>query len=449
MTPRILNLSLRQFEPTEPCDPDVHYVKSGDNTVVAFDANTLVASEISVEQYSKLKARSLAPSESALSDLLFSRRRPKFAVSPDTSCRALTLHLSDLCNLSCKYCFVRHPAWPAECAVMSVGIAEAALKMFPSDRDLRVSFFGGEPLLHFPLMAEIVGMVEDRARVSGMRAMMHVTTNGTLITPEIASFLATHGFSLIVSLDGPEELHDAARGDGSHASVLRGLGLLKDAGCSSRVALRGTWSSRRTDLLERLAYLNNLCDRGFAAAVALEPVSGDPCDVSEAEMSSVIAAFSCVAHEGQLLRWQYLQKILQRVLWQIHRPSECGAGRGYYTVGPTGTIFACHRQEGAEIGRLDMASAAPLLIDESRRERWLDNRFCARRECSLCWARHVCGGACRSESLQYCGGKIEQPHAGRCMLMRRLVSESLRLAALLPREVLMRICPAPTKGGTA
>jgi sulfatase maturation enzyme AslB (radical SAM superfamily) len=80
-----------------------------------------------------------------------------------------------------------------------------------------------------------------------------------------------------------------------------------------------------------------------------------------------------------------------------------------------------------------------------KREKWLDNRFCARRECSLCWARHVCGGACRSESLEFCGG-IVQPHAGRCTLMRQLVAEALRLAATLPRETLLRICPAPDRG---
>ena len=78
-----------------------------------------------------------------------------------------------------------------------------------------------------------------------------------------------------------------------------------------------------------------------------------------------------------------------------------------------------------------------MVIDEVLRGQWLDNRFCARRECALCWARHVCGGACRSESLEFCGG-IAQPHAGRCMLMRQIVAEALVLAATLPRDVLLR-----------
>jgi uncharacterized protein len=466
MTPRILNLRARPLTATEPCAPDVHYF-TFDNpqsavrslqSVVAFDANTLIAVEISKAQHEAL-TREPSPSNpqssirSPQSSILFSGVRPKFDLSPDITCRQLTLHLSDQCNQRCKYCWVNQSSTRSttstEISVMSRQIAAAALEMIPRDgRDVRVAFFGGEPLLHFGRIAEICEMLDHGPKMRTARKLFHLTTNATLITPIVARFLADHDFSIIVSCDGPEKLHDAARGAGSHAAMMRGLRLLNQAGCSGRVVLRGTWSGARSEILQRLGALNALCEDGLAAGVALEPVAGAHYgDALDAEIHSACNWFGERARSGGTPRWQYLEKTLQRILWQQFRPSECGAGRGYYTVGPTGLIYACHKQQSAEIGHLvastSSTSSTVVHIEESMRQKWLDNRFCARRECSLCWARHVCGGACRSESLEFCGS-ITEPHAGRCLLMRQLVAEALHLAATLPRETLLRICPALT-----
>jgi len=471
MTPRILNLQVRPLGATELCAPDVHYVDVGDDRVVAFDANTLIAVEISKKQHEALTrpresshvrpGEPPAPEENPPHALLFSKYRPKFDLSPDVSCRQLTLHLSNQCNQRCKYCWIRFhhddttsttdgqvqdasvvPVVVKD-AVMTREIASAALDMFPTDgRDLRVGFFGGEPLMQFTLLRGIVEMAERWAANASGRAFFHVTTNATLITDDIAAFLADHCFSIIVSCDGPEDLHDAARGEGSYAAMLRGLELLRAAGCASRIVLRGTWSGAPTEIPRRLLALNQLCDDAKSAAgVALEPVAGAAYGHTlDAEIREACGWFALRATSGDRPHWQYLEKTLQRILWQQFRPSECGAGRGYYTVGPTGLIYACHKQQNAEIGCISDGAAR---IDEAKRAKWLDNRFCARSECSLCWARHVCGGSCRSESLEFCGGRIAQPHAGRCMLMRQIVAEALVLAATLPRETLMRICPAP------
>ena len=177
MTPRILNLQVRPLGATELCAPDVHYVPVSEDSVVAFDANTLVAVEISKAQHEALTRPRESPVHPGASAgnrqirtpphaLLFSRRRPKFDLSPDVSCRQLTLHLSDQCNQRCKYCWIANPAAARNIGhrksatdppVMTREIAAAALGMFPNDgRDLRIGFFGGEPLLHFGLMQRVV-----------------------------------------------------------------------------------------------------------------------------------------------------------------------------------------------------------------------------------------------------------------------------------------------------
>ena len=445
MTPRILNLHVRALGETEECKPEVHYVPISDDSLVAFDANTLLGVEISKLQFERLKSASENGEPPRLL-MLFSDRRPKFDLSPDVSCRQLTLHLSDQCNQRCRYCWVEKEVSKDTSKsegslppVMTREIAAAALTMFPNDgRDLRIGFFGGEPLLHFALLAEIVEMAEKRAAREKCHAAFHVTTNATLVTPLVAEYLAEHGFSIIVSCDGPERLHDEARGEGSHAAMMRGLNLLHRAGCSGRIVLRGTWNSEPPEIAARLLAMNEMCAQGLAAAVALEPVAGAPYGhILDVEIRDACRWFGGHARLGNSPHWQYLEKTLQRILWQQFRASECGAGRGYYSVGPTGLIYACHKQQNSRIGVVSPS----VVIDEVLRGQWLDNRFCTRSECSRCWARHVCGGACRSESLEFCGG-IAEPHAGRCTLMRQIVSEALVLAATLPRETLLRICPA-------
>jgi uncharacterized protein len=433
VTPRILNFQAVLPEPNEPCAPDVRYFPGEDGSGVAFDSNTLLAVEMSPSQFGRAQREGI---ESPV-PLLFSKRAPKFTLNADTSCRQLTLHLSDQCNLRCSYCWIKPGESPA---VMTPEIAGAALSMFPDDgRDLRIAFFGGEPLLHYHLLKDIVARAKDWAVRKNCRPLFHVTTNGTLVRREIARFLADQDFSIIVSCDGPEHLHDAARGEGSYAAAQRGLELLRDADCSNRVVLRGTWTGMPAQLCARLLALNEMCTEGLAAGVALEPAAGAPYGAAlDAEIRDTCNWFVRYAQLLGKPRWQYLEKTLSRILWQQWRATECGAGRGYYTVGPTGAIYACHKQQNSQIGRI--VSDRPI-VDEPARAKWLDNRLSGRRECSLCWARHVCGGACRSESLEFCGS-VSKPHAGRCAMTRRLVAEALRLAAALPRETLLRICPA-------
>ncbi len=467
MTPRILNLQVRPLGATELCAPDVHYVPVSEDSVVAFDANTLVAVEISKAQYEALtrpRESPVHPGQAPAAGenpppphaLLFSRRRPKFDLSADVSCRHLTLHLSDQCNQRCKYCWVANPA-PAfgnrqseignDPPVMTREIAEAALGMFPNDgRDLRIGFFGGEPLLHFGLMQRVVQMAEDRARLE-----------------KRAHLISRHD-----ERDADHALRGAVP---RQTSVLDHRQLRRDrqaARCRARSRqlcgdeARAAHAPRswllRADRPAR--HLGGHAGGGPRAARGTEqPVRGGTrrrrrartgrrrrsTGTRSTRKSAARATGSARApRSGGAPRWQYLEKTLQRILWQQFRPSECGAGRGYYTVGPSGLIYACHKQQNSEIG----AVGQRVVIDEVRRAQWFDNRFCARSECAQCWARHVCGGACRSESLEFCGG-IAQPHAGRCALMRKLVAEALVLSATLPRDVLLRICPAPERRNSA
>lgn len=122
------------------------------------------------------------------------------------------------CNLRCKYCvfngeYINKRSLSTK--NMSLKTARAALDNvfdFTKNRDkkeLVIGFYGGEPLLNKKLVKEIVDY--SRSLFSGWNIMYSLTTNLTLLDDKMIDFFIEHNFKLLVSLDGPEENHDAKR----------------------------------------------------------------------------------------------------------------------------------------------------------------------------------------------------------------------------------------------
>lgn len=149
----------------------------------------------------------------------------------------ITLELTERCNLRCKYCiyteenetfrnFNTHD--------MTWNIAKKAIDygLEHSEDDLAITFYGGEPLIQWELVKKCVEYSQKVGKDKKIRYSM--TTNMTLMTKEIAEYLATISeFSVVCSLDGPEEIHNENRvtidGTGSFDNAIRGLKYLVDA----------------------------------------------------------------------------------------------------------------------------------------------------------------------------------------------------------------------------
>jgi len=138
--------------------------------------------------------------------------------------RKYTLCLTHKCNLRCTYCYVDKRA-----GRMSIEVAERIVESIfdsPSvDDGIDIGFFGGEPLLEFDLLREIVGLIERHPRFDRQNVTLSVVTNGTIFSETIAAFLAQHGIVLCLSCDGPPQVQDRFRkyrnGRGSSAAVSR------------------------------------------------------------------------------------------------------------------------------------------------------------------------------------------------------------------------------------
>ncbi len=178
---------------------------------------------------------------------LFSDSRPKemgtglcdkhFNHRLDTSLGQLVLEVTNACNLRCRYCafggfydFTRGHGNDR----MSVATARKAIDYFiphSAKADHRsVGFYGGEPLLNMELIAECVRHIREQAPDEGI--LIHMTTNATLLTEDVARFIIDHDVGILVSIDGPKEVHDRhrvfANNEGTFDTVVTNLKRLRE-----------------------------------------------------------------------------------------------------------------------------------------------------------------------------------------------------------------------------
>jgi uncharacterized protein len=355
---------------------------------------------------------------------------------PPLRLRTMVLLLTDSCNLACRYCYEDRegcsaPAeGPAEMSPEALRRSVAYLLAHAATPNVSVTFFGGEPLLRFPLLRTAVLQARRMAAERGKEISFSITTNGTLLTREIAWFLRENGVSVCVSIDGPREIHDRNRpyasGRGSYGDVERGVAYLRDTGERFPMAARVTLGRGAVDVRKTFEHLRGLGfhEVGFAPASAAE---GSPAALTEGELDRVMGGFrdlsSGYVNDVRERRVPAFSNMTQ-ILSLIHRgdpmPYPCGAGIGMMAVDPSGTFYPCHRLCG--IG--DSFGGPDAGVAETARARFLEGAR-RRREtaCDACWAKNFCSGGCYHDaylrqgdlfapSLHYCRWIRELFHLG-------------------------------------
>ena len=274
-----------------------------------------------------------------------STRKPQFPQSFVLP-MSLVLEASNDCNFACKYCFAREYCHSKQ--NMTVGIAVQAINhlLGHAKQDKHgwysIGFFGGEPLMNWNMIESIVPFALG---FFNQRVGMGVTTNGSLIDMQKAEFMVKNNFSFIFSLDGPQELHDEFRvhksGTGTFESTFKGLECLKQAGGAGRLTLRASYVPGHVHLMERAIYLNDLCDAGYGAGVAIEPICITESHCVQHEQQGFTAEdaqklepdYMAIADwgierlkAGLPFRFRNITGILERLLYTQHNACECFTG---------------------------------------------------------------------------------------------------------------------------
>lgn len=381
--------------------------------------------------------------------LILPSDRPRTSAAPTATIplQTLVLTVTDACNLGCLYCYRDmgdHPREETRGGKMTPSLAKAAVDFLMAEsgdlEEVVLVFFGGEPLLNFPLIRETAAYAKQQAGEHGKRVRFSITTNGALLTDEIIRFLHDERVSVTVSMDGHPEAHDRYRrfpdGSGSYGIIRPKVKRLLRSGGALPVTARVTLVGNPSEVPQ---ILDHLLEMGFAEA-GFSPVTA-PANgmyLDDTAMAELLAAFRQLANRflfhaavDQFFGFTNLIDLLVTLHEGDTKTHPCGAGLGLFSISSEGRFYLCQRFTDDERFRMgDIRSGLDdRRIADFRRSAALD----AKSECRRCWARKICAGGCYHEALQREGDPVA-PNLHYCEWIKAWIETGLRVYCRLSIE---------------
>lgn len=355
------------------------------------------------------------------------------------SINSIALFVTQACNLRCVYCYEDKTGARMEEATALQAI-DWLIEQSGNVKNLYISFFGGEPFLNLPLMKKTAAYAREKAAVIGKRVIFLTTTNATLLDEEAISFVVDYDVDVIVSMDGPREIHDAQRpfpdGSGSFDVVFPRAKSLVEKKPDTRVHAVVV----DHDHTERIK--SSLNDLGFRD-ITLLPASASLFEEKKSprnldglivalereadEWAELITARDADALKALRSRAQLAIPLLALLNNKKQRYA-CGAGVNYVAVSCAGDLFLCHRFVGLSDYKLGTVFTGTL-----DRKGFEETSLTRSPLCSGCFARHYCAGWCKHDNVGATGSAWE-PSPEICALKRCELELAVRLIGMLGEE---------------
>ena len=344
--------------------------------------------------------------------------------------KALCLHVAHTCNLNCSYCFASQGKYHGERAVMSFEVGKQALDFLVANsgarRNLEVDFFGGEPLMNFDVVKQLVAYARSIEKEKGKNFRFTLTTNGMLVDDDVIDFANRECHNVVLSLDGRKEIHDRYRvdyaGRGSWEQIVpKFQKFVKERG-GKGYYMRGTFTHANPDFLKDI---QTMLDLGFTE-LSMEPVvcaPGDPSELTQEDLPIVLDQYEKLAElmlerdrEGRPFTFYHYMIDLTGGPCIYKRISGCGSGTEYMAVTPWGDLYPCHQFVGEEAFKL-----GDIWNGVTNKETQCDFANCnvyARPDCRDCWAKLYCSGGCAANAY-HSTGSVTGVYKYGCELFRK------------------------------
>ena len=354
----------------------------------------------------------------------------KFKERSDGVIKALCLHVAHTCNLNCGYCFASQGKYNGDRAVMSFEVGKQALDFLVahsgSRTNLEVDFFGGEPLMNWDVVKQLVAYARSIEKDAHKNFRFTLTTNGMLIDDDVIDFANREMSNVVLSLDGRKEIHDRCRvdyaGNGSWDRIVPKFQKLVEARGDQNYYMRGTFTHANPDFVKDI---ETMLDLGFTE-LSMEPVvcaPDDPAALTKEDLPIVLEQYELLAKKmierkkaGKPFTFYHYMIDLTGGPCIYKRISGCGSGTEYMAVTPWGDLYPCHQFVGDEKFRLgDIWNG----VDNTA----IQNEFrgCnayTRPECADCWAKLYCSGGCAANAY-HATGSIQGIYEYGCELFRK------------------------------
>ena len=353
--------------------------------------------------------------------------------------KALCLHIAHTCNLNCAYCFASQGKYHGDRAVMSFEVGKRALDFLIENsgtrRNLEVDFFGGEPLMNFQVVKDLVAYARSIEKQHNKNFRFTLTTNGVLIDDDVIEFANKECCNVVLSLDGRKEIHDRYRvdfaGNGSWEKIVPKFQKLVEAREGKDYYMRGTFTHANPDFLKDI---QTMLDLGFTE-LSMEPVvcgEDDPSRLTEEDLPIVLDQYEKLAElmlerdkAGKPFTFYHYMIDLTGGPCIYKRISGCGSGTEYMAVTPWGDLYPCHQFVGEE--KFKLGNLWDGVTNHAIQDEFAKVNVYAHPECRDCWARLYCSGGCAANAY-HATGSVTGVYEYGCKLFRKRMECAIMVA---------------------
>lgn len=362
---------------------------------------------------------------------------PPLATTSDTEAepspqvvKALCLHVAHTCNLNCEYCFASQGKFHGDRALMSFEVGKKAIDFLIANsgarHNLEVDFFGGEPLMNWDVVKQIVAYAREEEKKHNKNFRFTLTTNGILIDEEVMDFCNREIHNVVLSLDGRKEIHDKLRrtfaDQGSYDTIVPKFQKFVASRQGKGYYIRGTFTHNNVDFTKDLFHM---ADLGFRE-LSMEPVvcpPGEPYALTQNDLPVLYQQYERLAiemlkkeKEGNPFTFYHYTLDLTEGPCIYKRVTGCGSGTEYLAVTPWGELFPCHQFVGDEA--YSMGDVWTGVNRPDLQQKFRGCNIFSRPECRDCWAQLYCSGGCAANSY-HAGGDIAAIYEYGCDLFRK------------------------------
>ncbi|BBF45373.1 SCIFF radical SAM maturase [Lachnospiraceae bacterium KM106-2] len=355
-----------------------------------------------------------------------------------TVVKALCLHIAHDCNLRCKYCFADEGEYRGRRALMTYEVGKQALDFLiansGSRHNLEVDFFGGEPLMNWDVVKQLVIYGREQEKLHNKKFRFTLTTNGVLLNDDIMEFANKEMSNVVLSVDGRKEIHDMMRptrnGKGSYDIIMPKFKKLAESRNQMNYYVRGTFTHHNIDFAQDVL---DLADLGFKQ-ISVEPVVAQDEEeyaIRKEDLPFIYDQYDKLAKEmikrkkeGKGFNFFHFMIDLEGGPCVYKRLSGCGSGIEYLAVTPWGDLYPCHQFVGIDeylLGNVFEGIQKPEIQDEFK----CCNVY-TKEHCKNCFAKFYCSGGCAANSYNFTGSINDTYEVG-CELQRKRVESAIMI----------------------
>ncbi len=406
--------------------------------VIAQLSGTYEAAEVG-EAYDEVKA--LADDRQLFTEDEYENYIGEFA-NRKTVVKALCLHIAHDCNLACRYCFAEEGEYHGRRELMSYEVGKAALDFLIANsgnrRNLEVDFFGGEPLMNFQVVKDLVAYGREQEKLHNKNFRFTLTTNGVLLNDDVMEFANREMANVVLSIDGRKEIHDLMRpfpkGAGSYDLIVPKFQRFAESRGQQKYYVRGTYTHHNLDFSQDVLHL---ADLGFEQ-ISVEPVVAKDTEeyaIREEDLPKLFEEYDKLAvemirreKEGKGFNFFHFMIDLEGGPCVAKRLSGCGSGTEYLAVTPWGDLYPCHQFVGNE--EFYMGNVYEGVKNTELREKFRGCNVYAKEKCRDCFARFYCSGGCAANSYNF-HGDINNAYDIGCQLQKKRIECAIMIKAAL------------------